>query len=121
MEEAVSLEVALKAVLPHASKLPTLPPLRGVSLCDGYAIATDRYTVARARISHTFEGQRFLSSLMVRSLLSMKSPVVTLSNKGVTLENGARLPWGQEGMDHAKLMGMFDKFKPGHLDKLSVN
>jgi len=106
----MNLAEALKAVAPHiAPKNYNLPVLTHVQVEDGYAYATDRYTLARARIDEpTPDGYYTLEQVK-------KAPVsvVPAGDVQVTYADGTSGPATELEGDYPSLDRLIGNWAPG--------
>ena len=110
----MKLQDAIKAVAPHATSDTTLQILTGVMIQDGYAVATDRYTAARVKITGTVTSMEYPTELDGTwiSPAQIKAGVTDLDVNGqLILGNGARMDKAEAPGDYPTITRLFEAFE----------
>ena len=110
----MNLAEALKAVAPHlAPKNYNLPVLTHVQVKDGYAYATDRYTLARARIDEPTPDGYYTLDQVKKAPVSVVPASDTQVNDGVTYADGTTGPATEFEGDYPSVGRLIGYWAPG--------
>jgi len=110
----MNLAEALKAVAPHAApKSHDLPVLTHVQVKDGYAYATDRYTLARARVDEPTPDGYYTLEQIKKAPVNVTPASDTQVNDVVTYADGTRGPATEDVGDYPSVGRLIDRFTPG--------
>jgi len=110
----MNLAEALKAVAPHlAPKNYNLPVLTHVQVKDGYAYATDRYTLARARIDEPTPDGYYTLEQVKKAPVSVVPASDTQVNDVVTYADGTSGPATEFEGDYPSVGRLIGNWTPG--------
>jgi len=111
----MNLTEALKAVAPHtAPKNHNLPVLTHVRVKDGYALATDRYTLARAKITdHDTPDGYYTMEQVKKAPVSVTPASDTQVNDVVTYADGTQGPATEAPGDYPSVNRLIENWTPG--------